>query len=297
MAKQSVEYLLTSINEADFLKVRNIDTIIHKIYIDNEQKDVDRYEHYNFDINNHVKYDEKLKQMMTLYSREELKMIFNDPTVYYNAGRFYLNGKTGTMSSILLNSHFILYEYLLSENVEINPYQDILIILDRILTLKPQEQFNDEERRNITKELKSLCNILKLINKKYGVQIKIINYEGYHISIDIKNNFIWTNICEYIKEQSEIFKKQNLDHPMIKKILSDRGGKLYENDQDLYNSYGVWEYNPRFFESNSPNICELSYKQSILELLNKFIRDNKIYDDYRQKYIKYKQKYLSIKNK
>lgn len=294
MEKPSVEYLLTSQNEANFLKERNIDTLIHRIYIDNETKDLQE-EHYNFDINNHVVYDEELKNMMSSYSTEELKKIFNDPSVYYNAGRFYLNGKTGTMSSILLNSQFILYEYLLSQNVEINPYQDIIIILDRILALKPLEQIDKKERKNIEKEIKALSNILRLIYIKYGIRINIINYEGRHMSIDVKNDFIWTNICEYIKDQSDKFKKQNIDNPMVKKILDDKGGKLYEQIDDLYNSYGVWEYTPKFIKRDNSNICEKSSNLSQIKLLDEFIKENKIYIDYKQKYLKYKQKYLSIK--
>ena len=85
MAKHSIEYLLKSVIEADYLKERNIDTIIHKIYIGNYRKGVDREKEYwylEYQKNNGLLYycDKFFRNFFLLFSIEcnEYKNIIKD---------------------------------------------------------------------------------------------------------------------------------------------------------------------------------------------------------------------------
>ena len=301
-----VEYLLASKTEANFLKERNLDSILHKKYID-EGNNNDK--HYNFDTIKHITYDRDLVIFAQQYNQEELLRLFNDPTVYYNAGRFYLNGATGTMSAILLNSQFMLYNYLLSQNVKINPYQDIVLLLHRIISMKTDEEIEKkiepELQHLLEQERTALVNILRQINSIYKVKFGFVTKDNKKIFSIFAEN-IYTDIIEYLKEFAEKYKIENLDHFMIQNIIRDNNNKLYQNDYDLCMMYGPWEYMPTFIKRMDDNICNLLRNQQNLYTLESFINKYAIYINrpfelnnfikFQKKYLKYKHKYNNLKN-
>ena len=297
----SVEFLLASKTEANFLKERNLDSIIHKKYIEQGNNND---KHYNFDIIEHILYDEYLVRFAQQYNRIELRQLFNDPSVYYNAGRFYLNGKTGTMSAILVNCQFMLYNYLLSHDVEIDPNQDIILILHRILSMKTNEEVSELEYVNIQKEKKAIVNILKQIEQKYGVKFGFVTKNKQFIFSIFANKQIYTDIIGYLEESSKIFIQNNITHDFLQRIINDQPYLL--TPHSLCTMYMPWEYMPIFIKRFNDNICELLRNQQLLYLLNKFITENDIYRNrpfninefinFQKKYLKYKQKYIALKN-
>lgn len=303
----SVEFLLASKIEANFLKERNLDSIIHKKYIEQGNNND---KHYNFDIIEHILYDEYLVKFAQQYNPIELQQLFNDPSVYYNAGRFYLNGKTGTMSAILVNCQFMLYNYLLSQDVEIDPNQDIILILYRILSMKTNREVSELEYLNIQKEKEAIVNILKQIDQKYKVKFGFVTKNEQLIFSIFANEYIYTNIVEYLEKSSELFIENNITHDFLQHIINDQPYLLTQHS--LCTMYMPWEYMPNFIKRINNNICELLTNRQLLYLLDKFITENNIYENrpfninkfinvqqfqqFKKKYLKYKQKYIALKN-
>jgi hypothetical protein len=66
------------------------------------------------------------KRLERIFAKCE-EAVFNDPTVKY-PGRWYLNGKTGTMSQLLLNGYFVYYNTLRKRGLEVNLQADVNIL-------------------------------------------------------------------------------------------------------------------------------------------------------------------------
>lgn len=81
--------------------------------------------------------------MQILDKFDDLPEFFNEDVDY--PARYYLRGHTGTMSSILLNSQFRLYLFLLQKGVNVNVYSDSLLLLFKIIN----NELSEADRENI----------------------------------------------------------------------------------------------------------------------------------------------------
>lgn len=277
--RMTVEELLqlNGVQSAE-MTTRNIDLLIYCLY---------RSDKNIYDDAEHVTHEQEIIRILEKFNNEQLKQIFNDPRVTYPYRKF-LNGITGTMSAILTNSQFILYDYLLERGVDINIENDAYILfyiflhfnidIDIDIDIPQQEKLSIE---NIIRKYKITQPEHPVFTFKFWDKL---NYEATYY-IDRFSSTDWWN--EYHYNINEI-------------ILSTEFRKMIPN----YEDFGPWESTPEFNKYN------VKYNQ-LNEIKKYFINSNSnrnsnsnmyggtesiLNGGYKAKYLKYKQKYLNLKN-
>ena len=274
----------------------NFDMLVNLLYHENPQ------EGHIYGIEAHMAHEDEIKKILTKFKKEDIIEYFNsDSDRKYPYGKYYLEGKTGMMSSLLVNSQYILYNYLLSLGVIANIHDDCLIIFIKLIntnmTLIPQ------------KELDAINNIFKKY-RELRLDISIIDAFTSMYS-DLSINFFKKDW--YIERYGN---KYNIDVIISNSNLKDFIGDYINRDHTIYKQkdpehiFGVnWEYAPAFsnYHNNvTPKFIELIKdgllnsnlsQQNFFFLLNSNsnnsnnLNSEKVY----LKYLKYKSKYILLK--
>ncbi len=202
----------------DGLQTYNIDMLIHQIYWD--KKDIDKY---------HISHQFKIINILKKLSDEEINTLLMLKRDY--DFRNYLNGKQALMSAILVNSQFILYNYLLKRTNNINIKADTLIVFFKLINL----DFNSIPKI----ELESIKSLLKKLKSKFS-------------DANMFNNKWWATFINKYEDCLSIARSKSwFTLPInFNKIIYNYGMDFYEDylKDTGYNFYefGNWEYCPSF---------------------------------------------------
>jgi hypothetical protein len=211
----------------------------------------------------------------------------------------------------------------LQRGVEINASQDILILIYRIISLKPFRYLSKKEQFYAKQEIDAICKILKKLYIKYGIKISIVsNYDSYKKICIIDRNFngdLPMDIDEYKDRQLELFVDKNYDNFMVQQIYRDNKSTYKESTE-----YHHWESMTKLFNKISYKFVDVFFNQENINIIANFLDKYSIYNsvdaDYntdiedipdivvddddsfhmepvQRKYLKYKQKYLKYKQK
>jgi hypothetical protein len=202
----------------DGLRTYNIDMLIHQLYW--EKKNIDKY---------HIAHQHKIINILSKLTNDDLNKLLMLERHY--EFRSYLNGKQALMSTILVNSQFILYNYLLKRTNNINIKIDTMIILIKLINI----DFNSINKA----ELECIKSLLKKLKTKFS-------------DADMFNNKWWdTLITKYDDCLSIARTKEWFSYPIIfNKIVYNYGIKFFENylketGANFY-EFNNWEYCPSF---------------------------------------------------
>jgi len=217
-------------NSAGF-SVRNIDVIIHSSESTSGTDPSGK---------KHMSHQENIVEIIRGCEKE----IFNDPDVSY-PGREYLNGKTGTMSNILLSGFFILYAYLLDSkfDIEINAEADFKILFNHI------NLFRINRSNQVVmpkKEFDAFKKIFKMLQKKN--KSDLFNVEWF-------DNLISFFLIEH--------ERALLDYPYYKNKPNDqrslglltkwgkfnKSNKNYKEYFNIVDKYALYEYTPPYYSN------------------------------------------------
>jgi len=234
----------------------------------------------------HIKHEQKILEILSKFSPDELKRLFNDPRVKYQY-REYLNGKTGTMSALLIDSKFMTYDYLLKKDIKINYDADLYILVGKLF-LSNVDSDNYGMPREEFDAFLNIINHIRQINPLHN----LFNPEWWSIFQDNLDSLI-----------SRFGDKEwwNRD---VKNIYNRMFSQLQIKPWDDQTLFTEWESTPKF------NVySDLKYTpQNFLAIKSIFINSsnsnsnsnsnfnsNLMMGGYKQKYLKYKQKYIELK--
>lgn len=276
------------------IETTNMDILVHLIYIHNQSIS-------DFNIDKHIRHQYEIIKLLTRKFEPPFRefQYLNNPERKY-PGKYYLNGSTGFMSSLLVNCQYILYDFFFNNGVNINMTDDALIIFLKLiktnLSILPDV------------EMTAIINILTKYKQMCRNNCDLLNSQWYY---DFISNYkLWANDCMAKPwYKSRYGNKHNFD------IIIDNNGrdflseyinkdKTFFVEKDLYAILNPqWEYKPAYMTINieqnvSPNYLIMIGKIMCLINIGKqkninVEKTNKT-DTY-SKYIKYKSKYLNLK--
>lgn len=224
-----------------------------------------------FSTEEHIKNEKSIIDILQKFNDIKLKRLFNDSRVRYPYRTGYLDGETGTMSALLVDSKFMLYNYLLQRGVEINLHTDLYIIFGRLISSNI-----DNSNINIPEdELKAIYDIINHI-KSINPSHQLFNSNWWN---DLQDKFI--SFID-INSSKSWWGEWNYEYS---NLLGQIG---FSEDRSLLEG---WESSPEF------NTQHLNYTPQNFNLIKSlFINDEyQMMGGYKEKYLKYKQKYLKLK--
>ena len=234
----------------------------------------------------HIKHEQKILEILSKFSPDELKRLFNDPRVKYPY-REYLNGKTGTMSALLIDSKFMTYDYLLKKDIKINYDADLYILVGKLFLSNvdsdnygiPREEF--DAFLNIINHIRQINPLHNLFNPEW-----------------------WSSFQDNLDSLISRFGDKEWWNRDVKNIYNRMFSQLQIKPWDDQTLFTEWESTPKF------NVySDLKYTpQNFLAIKSIFINSsnsnsnsnsnfnsNLMMGGYKQKYLKYKQKYIELK--
>ncbi len=225
-----VDYLNMTVDElcervyCDGLRTYNIDMLVHQLY----------WEKVN-DIRIHKMHQYDIIRMLKKLNNDEINRLLMLERNY--EFRTYLNGKQALMSAILVNSQFILYNYLLTrinDNNNINIKIDSLIIFFKLLNIDSNSIPHEE--------LESIKSILIKFKKNF------INSDIFIIF----NSKWWNKFINKYEDCLSVAKtKEWFSYPInFNKIIYNYGMDFFEDylkdTRANYYEFFNWEYCPKF---------------------------------------------------
>lgn len=220
-----VDYLNMSVDElckrvyCDGMRTYNIDMLVHQLYW--EKKDIEYF---------HISHQYKIISILRKLNDADINRLLMLERHYDY--RSYLNGNQALMSAILVNSQFILYNYLLTRTIKtINIKIDSLILFFKLLNI----DFNSIPQ----KELESIKSILKKLKTNF-IDFEIFNVTWWKKFINKYDNCL-----------SIAMSKQWFSNPiMFNKIIYNYGMDFFEDylkdTSSNFHEFGNWEYCPKF---------------------------------------------------
>jgi hypothetical protein len=265
--RMTVGELSMIVKNTDEMTTRNIDNLLYC------NSDGINY----VETENHILHEHKIIEILSKFSRVELKRLFNDPKVKYQY-RYYLNGITGSMSALLVDSKFITYNYLLEKGIEINYDADLYSLVGKLFSSNVESDNYGMPRE----EFDAFINIIHSLKEKNPGH-NIFNPDWWS-SFQLELDELISRFGE--KDwwiQQDINNKYNR---MFSYLQSKPWGdvKLFEDWEStpVFNAYKDLKYTPENF---------LAIKSIFINSSNY----NKLMGGYKQKYLKYKQKYIKLK--
>ena len=216
-------------NSAGF-SVRNIDKIIHSSESTPNKDPTGKI---------HIEHQENIIKIIKGCE----KQIFNDPDVSY-PGREYFNGKTGTMSNILVSGFFILYDYLLDDkfDIEINAEADFKILFNHIQSFKLNQS---NEVVMPKKEFDAFKRIFKMLRKKNKSDIFKVAWFDQLISLFIEEHE--RAVVEYPFYKDKPNSQRTLEL-LMKWGKFNKSAKIYKDYFNVINKHALYEYSPPYLE-------------------------------------------------
>ncbi len=260
----------------------NIDMLVNLLYLKNLKV-------HNYPIDLHIAHQNRIIAILDRNFGPSSYRAFrhlNDRTREYE-GRYNLCGLTGFMSSLLINCQYILYNYFISHNVEVNSYDDSLVLFIKFFHIR-SELMPDVEKmavKNIFRQFRLKCPQCPLLNSGW-YDLFIAQYRTWYDAIITKEWYVskfgtrydFSTIIEnygkgyfaqFINRDKTYYEKKN-----VETILFDLS----------------WEYAPVYYD---PNYNPEVNPEFIIRIRDFLIGDMMVFN----KYLKYKQKYLQLKNK
>ncbi len=239
------------------LETTNFDVLTNMLYFRNYEY-WKKYKHY---VEDHIAHEYEIIHILSKFKQnprdiDEIKSIIaSQVDRKYPYGKYFLEGNTGLMSSLLVNCLYIVYEYLLKMGVEVNGTDDSLIIFFKLtktnMTLIPQD------------ELDSINNIFKIFKKNKKLKNILLQLHDFN-----KQYKKWTDpiiIKEWYKYKYEhyinLYKPNSfydimsiIQNPQIYKFIED----YVNSDLSIYKKkfpdirYSIyWEYSPEYDNYNN----------------------------------------------
>ena len=276
------------------IETTNMDILVHLIYIHNQSIS-------DFNIDKHIRHQYEIIKLLTQKFEppfREFKYLNNPERKY--PGKYYLNGSTGFMSSLLVNCQYILYDFFFNNGVNINMTDDALIIFLKLiktnLSILPDV------------EMTAIINILTKYKQMCRNNCDLLNRQWYY---DFISNYkLWANDCmakpwcksKYGNKHNFDIIIDNYGIDFLSEYINKDKTFFVEKDLDAILN-PQWEYKPAYMTINieqnvSPNYLIMIGKIMCLINIGKqkninVEKTNKT-DTY-SKYIKYKSKYLNLK--
>jgi len=271
--RMNVDELALIIKDTGGMTTRNIDLLL---YCNSDGIN-------NVETEHHILHEQKILEILTKFRPDDLKRLFNDPRVTYPY-REYLNGVTGSMSALLVDSKFITFNYLLKIGLEINYNADLYILVGKLFLSNvnydnygmPVEEF--KAYKNIIKNLRKKARMHDLFNPDWWDTFQS-NLNGLISSLG-HNDWWISNV-------------QNMYHKMFTylEIKPWRDNTLIEGWEStpVYNDYKDLQHTPQNFFAIKKIFIPSNSNHS------NYSNSNKMMGGYIQKYLKYKQKYIELK--
>jgi len=210
----------------DGLRTYNIDMLIHKLYWDKK-----------YGLNAHLNHQKYIINFLRKFKETDIKTLLRLERQY--DFRSYLNGNKALMSSILINSQFILYDFLLSNyniSEDINIKIDSIIIFFKLLRM--------DMNYIPIEELDALKHILYLLKNHYS-DFEMFNNKWWGTFINKYED------CLYIAQGKEWFSEPIIFDKIIMNYGMDFFEEYFKNTNSYYNEFGNWEYCPEFNNYNN----------------------------------------------
>ena len=217
-------------NSAGF-SVRNIDLIIHSSESSPNNDPTGKI---------HIMHQENIIEIIKGCEKE----IFNDPNVSY-PGRIYFNGKTGTMSNILVSGFFILYDYLMDDkfDIEINAEADFKILFNHIKSFKLNQS---NEVVMPKKEFDAFKRIFKMLQKKNKNNLFKVDWFDNLINFFIEEHERALVEYPFYKNKSNSQKTLEL---LTKWGKFNKNATIYKEYYNIIDKYALYEYTPPYLET------------------------------------------------
>ncbi len=220
----TIDYSKMTIDElcervyCDGMRTYNIDMFIHQLYWE-EVNEIRLHKIHQYDIIRMLKKlnDEEINRLLMLERHYDF--------------RTYLNGTQALMSAILVNSQFILYNYLLNRTKNINIKIDTLIIFFKLININ----FDSIPKQ----EIESIKSILKTLKTNFS-------------KFDIFTNKWWSKFINKYDDCLSIARTKDwFSYPInFNKMIHNYGMDFFEDylkDTGAnYNEFCNWEYCPEF---------------------------------------------------
>jgi hypothetical protein len=265
---------------------KNIDLLIHSLYW------CKSIEYDAFPTNMHLAHQHRIKKILdNNFSPSYLAFRhLNDDSRENAGGHYNTAGRTGFMSSLLINCSFILYDYFLQHGVEANIWDDSFVIFIKFININLDRMPIEEKAaiKSIFRQYKKLCPTCIFVNGS-GLDRFISMYNRWAGEIINKE---WYKKYNGRYDFNIIIENNKDAHYREIKSLLEQDKKYYRDknpDELIFNS--KWEYYPEYYN-------QFHYKQIDISpnFLTK-IKDFLIFGEntYKSKYLKYKTKYLALK--
>jgi hypothetical protein len=292
--KMDEETLFITKIRTNFGLITNIESLVHCIYWIAEKLNYVR----SFPIDIHLQHQFKIISILEKKFSSSSYMAFrnlDDPTRETDGyGHYNTNGRTGFMSSLLINCSFILYDYFLQHGVIANVWDDSFVIFIKLININisrmPREEI--EAIKNIFKQYKRIC-------KYQGLDCPFVNGTGYtEFNIIYNSSYNNSMARPYYKKfngrydfETIINNNKVAIYGKVKEILEK--DKTYYTDKEpddlIFNS--DWEYYPEYYDRFRIQTLNVS-PEFIFKIRDFLIGDATTYES---KYLKYKMKYLALK--
>jgi hypothetical protein len=289
-----------SMSEADLFKknvrtnfglTRNIDLFVNALYWCNTLQ----YLSTGFPIEMHLKHQNIIITMLTAKFRStnysEYKNL-NDPTrPIESSGHYYITGRTGFMTSLLINCQFLLYDYFfIKHNVEVNVYDDSFIIFLKLMNINIEEMPDVEidAIKRIFKKYKTICGDCPFVNPG-GYEEFIDIYEAVARNCKSKE---WYKQKYGEKYHFTTIIENGAEGPISELINRDKTYYKTKDVRDILFNLG-WEYYPRYYKNGMALINERDVSPDFMRRIRDFLIEDTT--TFESKYLKYKMKYLALK--
>ncbi len=278
-----------------FQRSNNLDKEINKLY----RVGIDDY-----DSKIHVQHQFNL--ISCIPNKYSYESFIDEYPCYNTKWRRYLTGRSCRLSSILINSYLILYDFLTNTLFNhVNQYIDFITLIKYLEKIEMTEKF-----------------VLKIPKQEFNALINILRKFS-----NVINEFL-----TFYKDKNTNKSLSIRDNPQILEFLN-KGLVKFSSDDINSSNYGSWEYKPCYLNRYSSktiaeiieifqninklqNIdydCEMKLNnQNIItkKEINDFKNNYSIFTkkikgctqsntnkggSYKQKYLKYKNKYLNLK--
>jgi hypothetical protein len=223
----------------DGMRTYNIDMLVHQLYWDKIG-----------DVDNHISHQYKIISILKKLNNDDINRLLILKRHY--DFRSYLNGNKALMSAILVNSQFILYDYLLSR-ININDLRsNINIKIDSMIIFF--KLINIDYKSIPKKELESIKSILKRL-KTDLIDMKIFDSKWWKTFLNKYKDCLSIAMTKEWFSTPIMFDKiiYNYGMDIFEDYLKDTGANFHE--------FVNWEYCPKF--NSYTNNADMQFMYSI----------------------------------